>query len=123
MQMHRGFSNLDLSSNGCVLDGDYFTGRGRKTHGSLHLEKVLSPNKSDGPAVSIARTPSIDPYRRDELREIFAVGFVAIILASLDRLQSINLPILGVPMVPALAVLIVPWILYILLMAVGVSDD
>lgn len=40
MQIHRGTGHLHLSSDGRTLTGDYYTGRGRHTHGSLELHFV-----------------------------------------------------------------------------------
>lgn len=39
MHTHRGTARLELSSDGKVLEGDYYTGRDRKSHGVLRLER------------------------------------------------------------------------------------
>jgi hypothetical protein len=39
MHMHRGFASLSLSEGNRILQGDYYTGRGRQTYGRLYLEK------------------------------------------------------------------------------------
>lgn len=41
MQIHYGTARLVLR-DAAVLDGDYYSGRGRQNYGSIHLEKVLS---------------------------------------------------------------------------------
>lgn len=42
MHMHRGTARLVLTEDGRVLEGDYYTGRDRKSHGVLRLEKSVS---------------------------------------------------------------------------------
>ncbi len=42
MHMHRGTARLVLSEDGRVLEGEYYTGRDRKSHGTLRLEKQTS---------------------------------------------------------------------------------
>jgi SMODS-associating 2TM, beta-strand rich effector domain len=39
LHAHRGTARLVLTPNGKVLEGDYYTGRDRKSHGVLRLEK------------------------------------------------------------------------------------
>ena len=38
MNIHRGTANLELKQN--ALEGDYYTGRGRMTFGSIKLSKA-----------------------------------------------------------------------------------
>ena len=38
MEMHRGTSSLELK--GSVLQGEYYTGRGRMTFGSIRLTRI-----------------------------------------------------------------------------------
>ncbi|MDQ2975178.1 MAG: hypothetical protein M3R69_07180 [Acidobacteriota bacterium] len=40
MHAHRGYARLELSADGHVLNGDYYSGRDRQTLGSIHLVKV-----------------------------------------------------------------------------------
>lgn len=40
MQTHRGTANLKLSPDGLSLDGDYFTGRGRQSLGTMDFKLV-----------------------------------------------------------------------------------
>jgi hypothetical protein len=39
MHAHRGYARLELSTDGNVLSGDYYSGRDRQTIGSMYLEK------------------------------------------------------------------------------------
>lgn len=39
MHMHRGMARLVLTGDGQVLEGEYYTGRDRKSHGTLRLER------------------------------------------------------------------------------------
>jgi len=41
MHMHRGFTALTLSNDGCALSGPYYSGRDRQNFGFLHLEREL----------------------------------------------------------------------------------
>jgi hypothetical protein len=41
MHMHRGFTTLTLSDDGCTLSGPYYSGRDRQNSGLLHLEREL----------------------------------------------------------------------------------
>lgn len=40
MHAHRGFIFLKLSTDGCCLEGDYYTGRDRANQGRLKLQRV-----------------------------------------------------------------------------------
>lgn len=40
MQIHRGTGHLRLSANGQILSGDYYTGRGRQTTGTIELHFI-----------------------------------------------------------------------------------
>lgn len=40
MQIHRGFTRLVISRNGEELDGQYFTGRGRLSYGTMKFRKL-----------------------------------------------------------------------------------
>jgi hypothetical protein len=42
MQMHRGVARLRLLQQGSVLEGDYFSGRGRETQGIIRLERHVT---------------------------------------------------------------------------------
>ncbi len=73
MQIHRGFADLTLSLDGRVLDGDYYTGRGRQTYGSLHLEKeTIDSSKT---ANALEPVPS---GRREGTGGIFVLGLYAL---------------------------------------------
>ena len=55
MQIHRGTARLDLTTSGdrWVLEGEYYSGRGRQNFGTLHFEKAL---KTD--AVQVSAQPA-----------------------------------------------------------------
>lgn len=40
MQSHRGTANLQLSPDGIILQGDYFTGRGRQSIGTMEFQFI-----------------------------------------------------------------------------------
>lgn len=40
MHTHRGTAELHISSDGTLLEGEYYTGRDRQTYGSLNLRRV-----------------------------------------------------------------------------------
>lgn len=40
MHAHRGYTRLELTTDGSVLSGDYYSGRDRQTIGSIHLERA-----------------------------------------------------------------------------------
>lgn len=40
MQTHRGTAELRIKNNGALLEGDYYTGRGRLTFGTLNFKRV-----------------------------------------------------------------------------------
>ncbi|MBF8265478.1 MAG: hypothetical protein HW384_1342 [Dehalococcoidia bacterium] len=40
MHTHRGTAELHISSNGTLLEGEYYTGRDRQTYGTLNLQRV-----------------------------------------------------------------------------------
>ncbi|MGE7828508.1 hypothetical protein [Paenibacillus sp. NPDC093718] len=40
MQIHRGFTRLTLSTNKKELDGEYYTGRGRLSYGTMRFTKT-----------------------------------------------------------------------------------
>lgn len=40
MQIHYGTAELSLSRDGKILEGDYYSGRGRGTTGTLHVERT-----------------------------------------------------------------------------------
>lgn len=42
MHMHRGTARLRLTGDGEVLEGEYYTGRDRKSHGTLRLNRQLA---------------------------------------------------------------------------------
>jgi SMODS-associating 2TM, beta-strand rich effector domain len=48
MHMHRGTARLLLTSGDRVLEGEYYTGRDRKSHGTLRLERLVSPDDNGG---------------------------------------------------------------------------
>lgn len=41
MSMHEGTITLSLKDKALVLEGTYYTGRGRQTYGSIRLDKVV----------------------------------------------------------------------------------
>jgi hypothetical protein len=40
MSIHRGTANMRLSPDSCLLEGDYFTGRGRQTFGDMRFKLI-----------------------------------------------------------------------------------
>lgn len=52
MHAHRGTARLVLSSDGRTLEGDYYTGRDRKSHGVLRLERdgIFGRESTEGEA-------------------------------------------------------------------------
>lgn len=64
MHAHRGTARLILSPDGRILEGDYYTGRDRKSHGALRLERTGLPSgevakeETDGTAASQAGSHS-----------------------------------------------------------------
>jgi hypothetical protein len=52
MHAHRGTARLVLSSDGRILEGDYYTGRDRKSHGILWLERdgICGRERAEGEA-------------------------------------------------------------------------
>lgn len=43
MHMHRGTARLRLTGDGELLEGEYYTGRDRKSHGTLRVSRQLLP--------------------------------------------------------------------------------
>jgi hypothetical protein len=41
MNIHHGTATLRLAEDGQSLDGEYYTGRGRQTYGSIHLKRIV----------------------------------------------------------------------------------
>lgn len=49
MHMHRGTARLRLTDSGTVLEGEYYTGRDRKSHGTLRV--CCQPSGKNGSKV------------------------------------------------------------------------
>jgi len=62
MHAHRGVSVLRRSANGQCLQGEYFTGRDRQTHGSITLERICAQHLD----LSQARTVCEEERKRHE---------------------------------------------------------
>lgn len=63
MHAHRGTARLRLNCESQVLEGEYYTGRDRKSHGTLRLERLAPPNNMIGRA----REPSEPSYRHSSV--------------------------------------------------------
>ncbi|MGH9871342.1 MAG: hypothetical protein ACRD9S_02615 [Pyrinomonadaceae bacterium] len=48
MHAHRGYARLELSADGRVLSGDYYSGRDRQTIGSIRLQKAKRGRSRQG---------------------------------------------------------------------------
>lgn len=64
----------------------------------------------------------LDPFHREQIRGIFAIGTVASIVALRDRVDP-NTAYFNVRIVSLIDLLLFFWVAYIFLMALGVSED
>ena len=64
----------------------------------------------------------LDPFHREQIRGVFAIGTIASIIAIRDRIDPAMI-FLGIKISPLLDVLLFTWISYVFLMALGVSED
>ena len=64
----------------------------------------------------------LDPFHREQIRAVFAIGTIASIIAIRDRIDP-AMSFLGIKISPLLDVLLFTWISYVFLMALGVSED
>jgi hypothetical protein len=55
MQIHRGTGHLRLSADGKMLTGDYYTGKGRQTFGTIELHLVSTSKVSRVEALSLLK--------------------------------------------------------------------
>lgn len=56
MHTHRGVCMMAIAPGGDKLDGDYFTGRGRETHGVISLRRVSRKLLDYGTALTMIKT-------------------------------------------------------------------
>jgi len=64
----------------------------------------------------------LDPFHREQIRGVFAIGTIASIVALRDRID-VGTSYFGIRIVPLLDILLGAWVFYVFLMAIGVSED